>query len=147
MNGQSSRDCGASGGQQGGRRSCGEKQQWVQARGRGEREVHGRHMHCCCCYIHRHASIAVGRPFVPCSSLSLSSLLARSNQDRIPYFPRGQIGILGFGALVSAALRRRLGDVFLPLQIGILGFEEAQFRLALCCMVKTIYYCFTVMMW
>jgi hypothetical protein len=52
--------------------------------------------------------------------------LARSNQDRIPYFPRGEIGILGFGALVSPALRRRLvGDVILPLQIGILGFEEA----------------------
>lgn len=65
-------------------------------------------------------------PFVPCSSLSLSSLLASSNQDRIPYFPRGEIGILGFGALVSPALRRRLvGDVILPLQIGILGFEEA----------------------
>jgi len=64
--------------------------------------------------------------FLPCSSLSLSSLLACSNQDRIPYFPRGQIGILGFGALVSPALRRRLvGDVILPLQIGILGFEEA----------------------
>jgi len=70
-------------------------------------------------------------PFLPCSSLSLSSLLACSNQDRIPYFPRGQIGILGFGALVSPALRRKVvGDVFLPLQIGILGFQEAQFRLA-----------------
>jgi hypothetical protein len=58
--------------------------------------------------------------------LSLSSLLASSNQDMIPYFPRGEIGILGFGALVSPALRRRLvGDVILPLQIGILGFEEA----------------------
>lgn len=57
--------------------------------------------------------------------LSLSSLLASSNQDRIPYFPRGQIGILGFGALVSPALRRRLvADVFLPLQIGILGLKK-----------------------
>jgi hypothetical protein len=49
------------------------------------------------------------------------SLLAYSNQDNIPYFSRGQIGIL--------------------------GFEEAQFRLALFCMVKTIYCCFTVTMW
>jgi hypothetical protein len=145
IDGQSSRDCGASGGQQGGRRSCGEKQQWVQARGCGEREVHGRHMHCCCCYVHRHASIAALPSLqLPVSLFSLG--LQQPGQDTLLSTRADRLSRV-WSSCISSTQKKTRWCIFLPLQIGILGFEEAQFRLALCCMVKTIYCCFTVMMW